>query len=165
MGILDLFKKKKPEIQILLDDFFEDLAIYDVVAAVDIPILKIDGIEKRAEADIFFRKHYQWMPVRINSFTDKLDIVFWLFDTFCVLELNSTDDLAKQFVVLKHSKENLNGLPHMVAETAYSIKTLKLKEEILKNKELFELIVFKQIIDLFERKKYHAIEILNNKYY
>lgn len=165
MGIFDLFKKKKPEIQILLDDFFEDLVIDDVVAAVDIPILKIDGIEKRAEADIFFRKYYQGMPVRINSFTDKIDIVFWLFDTFHVLELNSTDDLAKQFVVLKHSVESLNGLPHMVAETVYSIKSLKLKEEILENKELFELILFKEAIDFFGRNKHHAIEILKNKYY
>ncbi len=164
MGIFDLFKKKKPCIQILFDNFFEDLVIVDVVAAIDIPLTNINGILRRPGADIFFKGYYQWIPVRINSFTDKMDTVFWLFDNFCVLEMDSTNDLAKQFIVLKHSMEGLNELP-MVTDTFCSFKLLPLKEAIIEMKEPFEIMFFKEAIDFFIKHQEDDIKILKHKYY
>lgn len=62
MGLFDLFKRKNP-LQDYLDGFFKNMVIVDVIAASDIPLLKINGNEpRRAHADMFFHEYARISP-------------------------------------------------------------------------------------------------------
>lgn len=101
MGLFG-FRKGKPLIQQAFDDFFGDMEIVDVIGASDIPIVRINGnAERRMPGDMFFHDYARLPPHRIDSFTKDIDTIFWIFDTFCVFELNASDDRAKQFMVLQ----------------------------------------------------------------
>ena len=135
---------KKTTVQSLLDDFFRDIRVVQVIAAVDIPAIKIEGTERRPMANIYFRKYSNETPFRIDSLTKEVDIIFWIFDTFCVVEINASKDFSKQFVVLKH-KEADNSV-NMLSDRVLSHKFQTLKEAILEMKEPFENMVFEEAI-------------------
>lgn len=164
MCLFHLFKKT-PYIQTLFDNFFQDMVIVDVIAAIDIPVMTINGVKQRATADIFFNGYSRMRPYRIDSFRDEIDTTVWLFDSFCVLELNITHDSAKQFVVLKHTSKALEELPDKAAEAVLRIRMLQLKEVILKMQKPFELMLFKETIDFFNKHQQDAVNISKNKYY
>lgn len=135
---------KKTNVQSLLDDFFRDIRVVQVIAAVDISAIKIEGTERRPMANIYFRKYSNETPFRIDSLTKEVDIIFWIFDTFCVVEINASKDFSKQFVVLKH-KEADNSV-NMLSDRVLSHKFQTLKEAILEMKEPFENMVFEEAI-------------------
>lgn len=90
MSLLGFLKKKTTPTQ-RHEDFFEDMKIVDVIAAQDIPIVNLNGIKQRSCADIYFEDYAkQWPPYRINSPIKDIDSIFWIFDTFCVLEVNAS---------------------------------------------------------------------------
>lgn len=165
MGFFDFFRKK-PAIQTLFDNFFRDMRIVDVIAASDIPMISLDGNEQRSSADIFFNKYAKYgPPCRINSFINDMDIIFWLFDTFCVLEFNASDDRAKQFVVLQHTGNRKNELEELVEAQASAFRMLQLKQAILEMGECFEMMLFKAACDFHAKHSKEAINIIKSKYY
>ena len=135
---------KKTNVQSVLDDFFRDIRVVEVIAALDIPAIKIEGIERRPMANIYFRKYTNVTPFRIDSLTKEIDIIFWIFDTFCVVEINASKDFSKQFVVLKH-KEADKSL-NLLSDKGLSHKFQSLKEAILVMKEPFENMVFEEAV-------------------
>lgn len=100
MGLFDFFKRTDP-IQEYMDGFFKHMAIIDFFAGTDIPIININGNDQRPHADIFFRNTVPSPPNRGNGSDEGLDAIFWIFDSFVVLELGATDEDARQFVVIK----------------------------------------------------------------
>lgn len=168
MGIFNLFKRKNP-LQDYLDGLFKNMIIVDVVAASDIPLLRINGNEpRRAHADMFFHEYARINPVRINSFSQDIDAIFWIFDTFFALEINATNEDSRQFIVLqlsgsKNSAVGHKGLEGQLDAMEWSLKILGLKEQLLN--PMMELIIFKQVWDFFIKNHSKAIAIVQHKYY
>jgi len=168
MGFFDLFKRKNP-LQDYLDGFFKNMVIVDVVAASDIPLLRIDGNEpRRAHANSFFHEYARFSPVRINSFSQDIDAIFWIFDTFFVLEINATNEDLRQFIVLQLSDSKGNAVGHKGLEDRlnameWSFKILGLKEQLLN--PMMELVLFKEAWDFFIKNHSKAIAIVQHKYY
>lgn len=142
---------KKSDVQTILDDFFRDIRVVEVIAALDIPTIKIDGTEQRPRANIYFRKYTNTTPFRIDSFTKEVDTIFWIFDTFCVVEINASDDFSKQFVVLKHINKETDDSLNLLTDRALSYKFVSLKETILEKKEPFENMVFEEAVNSLDK--------------
>lgn len=168
MGLFDLFKRKNP-LQDYLDGFFKNMVIVDVIAASDIPLLRINGNEpRRAHADDFFHEYARISPGRVNSFSQDIDAIFWIFDTFFVLEINATNEDTRQFIVLQLSDSKDNAVGHKGLEDRlnameWSFKILGLKEQL--RNPMMEPVLFKEAWDLFVKNHSTAISILQYKYY
>ena len=142
---------QKANVKTILDDFFRDIRVVGVIAALDIPTIKNGDTEQRSKADIYFRKYTDATPFRIDSFTKEIDTIFWIFDTFCVIEINASDDLSKQFVVLKHINKETGNFLNLSTDRALSHKFLSLKETILEMKEPFENMVFEEAVNSLDK--------------
>lgn len=168
MGLFDFFKRKNP-IQEYLDSFVKNIEIIDVVAATDIPIATFNGSEqRRVPADIFFKGASRIPPHRIDSFIKDSDVVFWIFDTFFVLELNAKKDDNRQFVVIglkttQHGHDEKDPLMDRLDAMESSIKILGLKEQL--RNPVMEVAMFKEIWDFFVKHHDEAISLLQRKYY
>ena len=165
MGLFDHFERTNP-IQAYMDGFFGNMAIVDVVACSDIQIMKINGYEQWPHADTFFSDHATTSPTRINSFDQALDAIFWIFDTFLVLELGAKSD-TRQFIVmqpvnLQHSYNGRDGFKDSMDAMESAIKILGLKEQL--NDPMMELIVFKEVIDFLVDNTEQVVAILKKKY-
>ena len=165
MGLFDFFKKK-PTIQEYLDGFFKNMAIVDVIAASDIPIISINGIKRRSPADYFFEDYAKHgHPYRIDSFNKDIDTIFWIFDAFCVLEINASDDRAKQFMVLQHTSEKMDELAELVGAQINSIKMLNIKGMLFEMRGVFDPLMFKKSCEFHLKHQDQAISIIKSKYY
>lgn len=143
----------KTNVQSVLDDFFRDIRVVEVIAALDIPTIKIDGRERRPRANIYFRKYTNATPFRIDSLTKEIDTIFWIFDTFCVIEINASNDFSKQFVVLKHINKEVDNSLTLLNDKVLSHKFRSLKEAILDMKEPFENMVFEEAVKSLNKYK------------
>ncbi len=167
MGIFDFFKRKNP-LQDYLDGFFKNMVIVDVVIASDIPLISMNGNEpRRAHADIFFRDYARISPDRVNSFSPDIDAIFWIFDTFFILEIDATKEDTRQFFVMQltNSKDNSvghKGLGDRLNAMEWSFKILGLREQL--HNPMMDLVVFKEAWDFFAKNHNKAIEILKRKY-
>lgn len=167
MGIVDFFKRKNP-LQDYLDGFFKNMVIIDVVIAPDIPLISMNGNEpRRAHADTFFRDYARISPDRINSFSQSIDAIFWIFDTFFVFEIDATKEDTRQFFVMQlmKSKNNAVGdkeLEDRLNAMEWSFKILGLRERL--RTPMMELVLFKEAWDFFAKNHNKAIAILKRKY-
>jgi hypothetical protein len=144
---------KKANLQPVLDNFFRDIRVVEVIAALDIPTIKINGTEQRPRANIYFRKYTNKTPFRIDSLTKEVDTIFWIFDTFCVVEINASNDSSKQFVVLKHINKEADKSLTLLTERVLPHKFQLLKEAILEMKEPFENMVFEEAVNSLDKYK------------
>lgn len=167
MGIFDFFKPKNP-LQDYLDGFFKNMVIVDVVIARDIPLIRTNGNEpRRAHADFFFQDYARINPGQVNSFSQDIDAIFWIFDTFFVLEVDATKEDTRQFFVMQltNSKDNAvghKGIEDRLNAMEWSFKILGLREQL--RTPTMELILFKEAWDFFAKNHNKAISILRNKY-
>lgn len=167
MALFDFFKKRD-SIQDYLDSFFKNMVIIDVIAWWDIPVMNIDGIERRPNADIFFQK-FSRINHRIDSFISGRDDIFWIFETFFVLELYASNDEEKQFVVIElqnpeqgYKDKDRNELKNRLDAMESSIRILGLIQQL--DIPTMEITVFKEAWDFFIRNQKHHIELLTKKY-
>lgn len=85
-----------------LNGLFKDMAITDVIAASDIPVMTFNGNEqRRIHADIFFKDLAGTIPRRIDSVTLDVDAIFWIFDTFFVFESDASKEETRQYIILQ----------------------------------------------------------------
>lgn len=104
-------------------------------------------------------------PHHSYSFTKDIDTIFWIFDAFCVFELNASDDRAKQFMVLQRAKKSGDEFAELAAAQLSSLKMLRIKEMIFEMRETFWLMLFKEACDFHVKHQGQAISIIKNKYY
>jgi uncharacterized protein len=166
MGLFDAFKKKDP-LQEYVDDFFKNVGIVDVITGPDIPYIKLNGIRQRSRSDIFFGDRERMQPYRINSFDQGLDCIFWVFETFFVLEVCASEEKEedRQFIVMQFvNLPNDHGAmsDHMNAAKV-SIETMSLRR-LMSKYNTIEAIVFKSIYKFYDANTDWVLEIIKKKY-
>ena len=142
------------------------MEIVDVIAAQDIPIINVDGNKQRSSADIYFKDYAKcWAPYRINSPIKDIDSIFWIFDTLCVLEINASDDRAKQFMVLQKSSNSTNELEELAGAQLSLLKMIRIREMIAEMGKTFEMLLFRGALIFHQKYQEQAIRIIKHKYY
>ena len=153
-------------IQDYMDSFFRNMEITDVIALEDIPILNINGILQQPSAIHFFKSDSGIPPTSINSYDKDFDAIFWIFDTFFVLELGAKTKDSKLFYLAQLIGYNdVNEKEPM----KYRIDSMKLMLKIqgLKSsasEPCMAMVIFREASIFFQQNSEYCMNIFKKKY-